>query len=118
MRVAVPAGVREPPLILRVMTSGRSMRAAAVLSALSPGPRVAVVVVVVAHGVRPRRHQAPDLAILALFAPARLVPVGDRAGACLRQQGVPLRCRHSAQARSRSTMAPTARGTWCTVARY
>jgi hypothetical protein len=39
MRVAVPSGVREPPLILRVMTSGHSIRSAALLSALSPGTR-------------------------------------------------------------------------------
>ncbi len=36
MRVLVPSGLREPPLILRITTSGRILRSAWLLSALKP----------------------------------------------------------------------------------
>src|SRR5205085_12008216 len=50
-------------------------------------PGAAGVIVVVADGLRPRRRQAPDVAVLAVFPPARLVQVRERTGPCLRQQG-------------------------------
>ena len=38
-RVAVPSALREPPLILRMMTNGRMLRSAKLLSAGNPGTK-------------------------------------------------------------------------------
>src|SRR3712207_1317 len=43
----------------------------------------ALVVFVVAHGLRPCRTEAPDKAVLAIFSPARLIAMQDRTGPCL-----------------------------------